>query len=85
MDKTLNELKTVRTEQKDMLEKTASDKHVLMNYKLDNEQLRKEVETIDKKIEKIDKKIEKINIQQLKIRIAIIPFVNLILMKIPEI
>ena len=56
LDKTLNELKTVRTEQKDMLEKTASDKHVLMNYKLDNEQLRKEVEKIRLSVEITTKK-----------------------------
>lgn len=56
MDKTLNELKTVRTEQKDMLEKTASDKHVLMNYKLDNEQLRKEVEKLRLSVEITTKK-----------------------------
>lgn len=56
LDKTLNELKTVRTEQKDMLEKTASDKHVLMNYKLDNEQLRKEVEKLRLSVEITTKK-----------------------------
>lgn len=56
LDKTLNELKTVRTEQKDMLERMASDKQLLMNDKLDNEQLKKEVEKLRLSVEIITKK-----------------------------
>lgn len=56
LDKALNDLDSVRTEQKSMLEKSVSDKQVLINCKSENEQLRKEIRKLNLSVE-IAKKI----------------------------
>lgn len=56
LDKTLNDLDSVRTEQKSMLEKSVSDKQVLINCKSENEQLRKEIRKLNLSVEIAKKK-----------------------------
>lgn len=51
LDKALNDLDSVRTEQKSMLEKSVSDKQVLINCKSENEQLRKEIRKLNLSVE----------------------------------
>lgn len=56
LDKALNDLDSVRTEQKSMLEKSVSDKQVLINCKSENEQLRKEIRKLNLSVEIAKKK-----------------------------
>lgn len=56
LDKALNDLDSVRTEQKSMLEKSVSDKQVLINCKSENEQLRKETRKLNLSVEIAKKK-----------------------------
>lgn len=56
LDKVLNDLDSVRTEQKSMLEKSVSDKQVLINCKSENEQLRKEIRKLNLSVEIAKKK-----------------------------
>ena len=56
LDKALNDLDNVRTEQKGMLEKSVSDKQVLINCKSENEQLRKEIRKLNLSVEIAKKK-----------------------------
>ena len=56
LDKALNDLDSVRTEQKSMLEKSVSDKQVLINCKSENEQLRKEIRKLNLSVEIATKK-----------------------------
>lgn len=56
LDKALNDLDSVRTEQKSMLEKSVSDKQVLINCKSENEQLRKKIRKLNLSVEIAKKK-----------------------------
>lgn len=56
LDKALNDLDSVRTEQKSMLEKSVSDKQVLINCKSENEQLGKEIRKLNLSVEIAKKK-----------------------------
>lgn len=58
LDTILNELNGIRSEQKDMMEASISDKHILMDYKLDNERLRKEVDKVNLSLEIAKRKYE---------------------------
>lgn len=58
LDTVFNELNGIRSEQKDMMEASISDKHVMMDYKVDNERLRKEVDKAKLSLEIAKRKFE---------------------------